>query len=66
MLDALDATTEVIEFEPGIPGSMHLAATICEVLAFFVAERGDGVVLFYGRDFAAPDNRGKTLLTLRG
>ncbi len=66
VFDALDATTEVIEFEMGIPGSMHLAATIAEVLAFFVAERGDGVVLFYGREFAAPDDRGKTLLTLRG
>ena len=49
-----------------VAGSMHLAATIAEVLAFFVAERGDGVVLFYGREFAAPDDRGKTLLTLRG
>jgi hypothetical protein len=52
----LAATTE------GIPGSLDLAATISEVLAFFVAERGDGIVLFYNREFASPDDRGATLL----
>lgn len=58
----LEATTEVVEFEMGIPGSHDLAATISEVLAFFVAERGDGIVLFYNREFASPDDRGATLL----
>ena len=58
----LAATVEVVEFEMGIPGSLDLAATIAEVLAFFVAERGDGVVLFYNREFAAPDDRGRTIL----
>ena len=58
----LEETVEVIEFEMGIPGSLDLAATISEVLAFFVAERGDGIVLFYNREFAAPDDRGATIL----
>ena len=58
----LEAVVEVVEFEMGIPGSLDLAATIAEVLAFFVAERGDGLVLFYNREFAAPDDRGATLL----
>jgi hypothetical protein len=58
----LEATVEVVEFEMGVPGSLDLAATISEVLAFFVAERGEGLVLFYNRDFAAPDDRGATLL----
>lgn len=58
----LEQVTEIVEFELGIPGAHHLAATITEVLAFFVAERGAGIVLFYGREFAAPDDRGATLL----
>jgi hypothetical protein len=58
----LKETLEVAEFEMGIPGSLDLAATISEVLAFFVAERGDGIVLFYNREFASPENRGATLL----
>lgn len=58
----LKETIEVVEFEMGIHGSLDLAATISEVLAFFVAERGDGIVLFYNREFAAPDDRGATLL----
>lgn len=58
----LKKTVEVVEFEMGVPGSLELAATLSEVLAFFVAERGDGIVLFYNREFAAPDDRGATLL----
>ncbi len=57
----LEATTEIVEFEMGIPGSHHLGATISEVLAFFLAEQGDGIVLFYHREFAAPDDRGNAL-----
>jgi hypothetical protein len=59
----LEKTVEVVEFELGIPGAHHLAATITEALAFFVAERGDGLVLFYHREFASPDARGDTLLS---
>ena len=40
---------------------LHLAATISEVLAFYLAERGDGIVWFYHRDFASPDDRATTL-----
>ncbi len=61
---ALRATTEVVAFEMGIPGSHHLGATLAEVLAFFLAERGFGLVLFYHREFAAPDDRGSALFVL--
>ena len=57
----LKATREIVEFEMGIPGSLELAATIAEVLAFHVAEEGDGIVWFYHREFAAPDRRAATL-----
>lgn len=57
----LAATREVVSFEMGIDGSNHLAATISEVLSFFFAEQGDGLVWFYHRDFASPDDRGETL-----
>jgi hypothetical protein len=62
--DHLAMTTEVVEFEMGVQGSLDLAATISEVLTFFIAERGDGIVLFSHREFAAPDDRGATLLKL--
>lgn len=55
-------TVEIIAFEMSIHGSHHLAATISEALAFFVAERGDGLVWFYRREFASPDDRGTPLL----
>ena len=57
----LKATREIVEFQMGIPGSLELAATIAEVLAFHVAEEGDGIVWFYHREFAAPDRRAATL-----
>lgn len=57
----LEDTVELVEFELGIPDSLHLGATLTEVLAFFVAAEGDGLVWFYGRDWASPSNRGKTL-----
>lgn len=46
------------------PGPDHrrgLAATIAEVLAFYVAREGDGLVWFYHREFAAPESPGTTL-----
>ena len=57
----LAATTELVHFRLGVPGSMHLAATITEVVAFYLAERGDGIIWFYHRDFASPDDRAATL-----
>ena len=56
-------TVAIVSFEMGISGSNHLAATITEVLAFHFAERADGLVWFYYRDFVSPDDRGATLLT---
>lgn len=58
----LAATTTVASFVMGIEGSNHLAATISELLAFFIAERGDGIVWFYFREFASPACRSATLL----
>lgn len=52
---------EIISFEMGVEDSTQLAATLTEVLAFYFAEQGDGLVWFYHRDWAAPDNRGRTL-----
>ena len=45
----------------GIDGSLHLAATISEVVAFYLAERGDGIVWFYHREFASPESRGNAV-----
>jgi hypothetical protein len=59
----LARTIEIVYFEMGISDSLHLGATLSEVLAFFVAERGDGLVWFYHRDWAAPDDRGTNLWT---
>ena len=57
----LAATREVVSLEMGIDGSLHLAATISEVLAFYLAERGDGIIWFYHREFASPEDRAATL-----
>jgi hypothetical protein len=57
----LRATLEVVDFEMGIDGSHHLAATITEVLAFYLAREGDGLVWFYHREFASPDDPGEAL-----
>jgi len=57
----LAGTREVVELEMGVDGSLHLAATISEVLAFYLAQRGDGIVWFYHRDFASPEDRAATL-----
>jgi len=46
-----------------VADSNHLGATIGEVLAFFLAETGDGLVWFYRRDWASPDDRGAIIWT---
>lgn len=61
--DHLAKTVSIVAFEMGIIGSNDLAATISEVLAFWFAERADGLVWFYHREFASPDDRGETLWT---
>jgi hypothetical protein len=53
----------IVFLEMGLADSNHLAATIGEVLAFHLAETGDGLVWFYHRDWAAPDARATTLWT---
>lgn len=57
----LEATREAVVFEMGIEGSHHLAATITEELAFYFCGRMDGVVWFYGDEFASHSDRGMSL-----
>jgi hypothetical protein len=57
----LAGAREIVELEMGIDGSLHLAATISEVAAFYLAQLGDGIVCFYHREFASPEDRGATL-----
>ncbi|MCX5744322.1 MAG: hypothetical protein NT062_17670 [Proteobacteria bacterium] len=65
MREHLSKSVEVVGFELGASGSLHLGATISEVLAFYVAEQGEGVVWFYAREFASPHDRGATLWQTR-
>lgn len=58
----LAETREIVELEMGINDSLDLGATLAEVLAFYIAEEGDGMVWFYHRDFAAPDDRAANIL----
>ncbi len=53
----LRGVREVVYFEMGIGDSLHLGATLTEVLAFFVADAGDGLCDFYRRDWASPADR---------
>lgn len=57
----LATATQIVALDMGIDGSRHLAATISEVVAFYLAERGEGVVWFYYREFASPRDRAATL-----
>ncbi|HEY5927360.1 MAG TPA: hypothetical protein VIV11_37005 [Kofleriaceae bacterium] len=59
------ATVSILNLEMGITGSNDLAATISEVVAFYIAERFDGIVWFFYDEFAAPDDRGATLWDTR-
>jgi hypothetical protein len=59
----LRSVCEVVDLEMGIGDSLHLGATLAEVIAFRIAEEGDGLVWFYHRDWASPDDRGVTLFT---
>lgn len=63
--DHLARTIEIVHVELGIDDSLHLGATLSEVLAFFIAEQGDGLVWFYHRDWASPDDRGANLWVTR-
>ena len=54
----LGGTRSVVYIQIGLADSNRLAATIGEVLAFHIAEKGDGIVRFYDREWAAPADRG--------
>jgi hypothetical protein len=57
----LGETRSVVYIQMGIDDSQRLAATIGEVLAFHIAEQGDGLVRFYDREWAAPADRGAAI-----
>jgi len=59
----LSETRSIVYMEMGISDSNHLGATIGEVVAFFLAEVGEGLVWFYHRDWASPDDRATTIWT---
>jgi hypothetical protein len=59
----LRACTEIVDLELGFDDIVDLGAPLAEVLAFHIAEQGDGLVWFYHRDWASPRDRGATLWT---
>ena len=63
MAEHLRGVAEVVDFEMGIDDSLHLGATLAEVLGFFIAEEGDGLVWFYHGDWASPEDRGAIIFT---
>jgi hypothetical protein len=54
---------EIIYIEMGIDDSNHLGATLAEVIGFYLAAEGDGLVWFYHREWASPKDRGSNLWT---
>jgi hypothetical protein len=54
----LAASVEAVSFELGGRDSNGVGAVLAEVIAFLVAKRGEGIVEFYGREWASPDDRG--------
>ena len=63
VLEHLAECTEIAYLELGIDDSFHLGATLAEVVAFYLARQGDGLVHFYHREWASPEDRAETLWT---
>ncbi len=63
VLKHLGECNEIVYIEMGLDDSNHLGATLAEVIAFHLAERGNGLVYFYSRDWASPKDRGENLWT---
>lgn len=61
VVEHLRRCEEIVYLELGVDDSLHLGATLAEVLAFYIAAQGDGLVWFYHRDWASPADRGATL-----
>lgn len=57
----LGETRSVVYIQLGVADPNQLAATIGEVLAFHLAEAGDGLVRFDEREWASPADRGVTI-----
>ncbi|MEW2386305.1 hypothetical protein AB0873_30090 [Micromonospora sp. NPDC047707] len=54
---------QIVNFELSIDDAQHLGATIGEVLAFFIAGAGEGLVWFFGQGWAFLDDRAATIWT---
>jgi hypothetical protein len=63
VVEHLRGVTEIVYLEMGINDSLHLGATLAEALAFFIAAQGNGLVWFYHRDWASPNDRGASIFT---
>lgn len=61
VLAHLSRTTSIVNIDMALDDANHLGATVGEVLAFFIAELGDGLIYFYGRDWASPTDRASSL-----
>lgn len=59
--ECLRSCEQIVHFEMGGADAQHLGAPLGEVLAFSVAEAGDGLVWFFGREWASPADRGTTI-----
>jgi hypothetical protein len=51
------ATRQIVGFELSFDGADHLGGILVEELAYAIAERGAGLVRFWHRAFASPDDR---------
>jgi hypothetical protein len=59
----LSRTRSIAFIQMAVADSTHLGATIGEVLAYFIAEVGDGLVWFYYSDWASPSERHASIWT---
>ena len=64
--DHVSQCQQVVYFEMGIKDFENLGAAIAWVLAFLVAEAGDGLVLYHHKDWISPGDRAVTIWTSAG
>lgn len=57
----LHSTVECVSFELSAEAAQGMADILVEVLAFFVAQRGAGIVNFYGNAWFSPENRRRSI-----
>lgn len=57
----LARTRQVVYLEMGGTDAKGIGAVLGEIIAFRLAEAGDGLVWLFDREWAAPDNRGAAI-----